>query len=316
MILDFDCKKIIGHSCYDTMIAAISRFYGISIECSFINDFGFIYPKDNREFVHLQDYPIWNKFYDDNNTKIIRNLCGLDITNTIAEHSKDIETIINNYIKKTCCPIGIEMDSFYIPWNKFHKMVHRQHFFFILGCTNENYICADNFFENERKILDKKILHRNIFSYFSIKYDSELIINYSINEIIELIKANLNKKKDSHIRYLRQFADEIIFIKSREYEIFKSDIELSTLIFSLANMEWSRKNFANSLQSIGLKYKSNIFNTIDKDLMGLIIKWNNAKSLTIKSFLFNDTVYIERVKKNLADIANIEEKIIEMILNL
>ena len=299
-------------NCYDSMIFSAGNILlpHCDLHYYFLDAFSIKYYKLGISKSTYDE--IINNFVENN---ILKDYYGLCITREIVEGRALIEKKIEDIVLKKSKPIGIQMDSFYIPWNSLQFQMHRTHCFIITEIIDDNYICIDTFLSEEKVCINKKILFDNIDSIFYFYYDEKLKKNNSLEDIILLLKGYIGTEHKEHIEKIEEFATDILNSKFDTIEHIDYDnIEQSSLIFSIANIEWRRKNFSNALELAKINFNTPLFDNIILLLNEICAMWGTAKSLMIKNIYAKN--YYKKAGQLVQAIASKENIVIEMLLSI
>ncbi len=299
-------------NCYDTMILSAGSILlpPCDLNYYFLKAFSIKYYKGGTS------EPTYDEIIkNDSDNSILRDYYGFCVTNekvgnkTLAE--KKIEDITLNKLK----PIGIIMDSFYIPWSNLQFQLHRMHCFLITDVINDKYICVDKFLSENKVCIDKKTLIDNVKFLFYFNYDKKIIIENDLNSLISFIKEYISVEQKEHIEKLKGFSNDILNMKfDTMQDISLDNIEESNLIFFIANVGWSRMNFLNALKLLKSNFNTSLFDNIIPIIDELYVMWGKVKSLMIKNVFTNS--YYQKASQLVQTIADKENKVMELILNI
>lgn len=251
----------------------------------------------------------------DSDNSILRDYYGFSVENekvydnTLAE--KKIEDITLNKLM----PIGIIMDSFYIPWSNLQFQLHIMHCFLVTDVLSDKYICVDKFLSENKVCIDKNTLLDNAKFLFYFNYDEKLKKYNDLDSLVLFMKDYINAEQKEHIEKLKGFANDLLSMKfDTMQDINLDNIEESNLIFFIANVGWSRENFSSALKIMKSNFDTPIFDIIIPILDELYIMWGKVKSLMIKNVFTNS--YYQKASQLVQTIAEKENKVMELILNI
>ena len=252
---------------------------------------------------------------DDLKAYILKNYYGLRLTKEIVKNRTLVEKKIENAVLYKLKPVGVQMDSFYIPWNKLQYQMHRTHCFLITEILNDHYICIDTFLSENKVCITKKTLIDNIDCLLFFDYDEKLKKDTNLNSLILLIKNYIRVERKKHIEKIEAFADNILScgfetIQNADYD----NIEQSSLIFCIAALEWSRNNFSKALTLAKKSFNTSLFDNIILIVDDIYVMWGTVKSLMMKNMIFNN--YYKKAGQLLQKIADKENEVMELLLNL
>jgi hypothetical protein len=251
----------------------------------------------------------------DGENNILEDYYGFCVKREIIENRTLVENKIENIVVYEKKPIGILMDSYYLPWNNLQFQMHRTHCFLITDILNDNYICIDTYLSENKVHIDKKTLIDNAGMLFYFSYDEKIKKENGLSDLILYLKSFISIEHKEHIEKIEEFANDILKSKFDTLEHIDYDnIEQSSLIFFIANVEWSRINFSIALKLAKNDFKTSIFDDIISTIDESYIMWGKVKSLMIKNIFIKN--YYEKASKLVRTIADKEKKAMEMLLNI
>lgn len=309
-------KKVETLNCYDNnIIADISRFFQRDYQISFLGEFDFTYRNIDKIY-NLLDY---NDIFTGDILYVpymLSKFVGISLEH-IETREKDnlimfIERI-SSYID-TQFPVGVGMDSYYLPWNPQYNILHRRHYFLIIGLDlQENILyCLDSYLSNKIQ----KIPISLIYSTF----DRLIFVNkiskeksYSISNIIEnMKKCLLNSGKKFSCDAIRCFSKDIMNTRFLvDQKATGHVLENSNFLFRLTDVANSRYNFLQGL--IYLKEKLSLDNLDDilENTYNVYKEWNTVKQILVKGYISGRvTESIKRASDLLKKIADNEENLL------
>jgi len=246
---------------------------------------------------------------------ILSDYYGFSVAYEKVENKTFVEKKIENITFNKLKPIGIIMDSFYIPWSNLQFQLHRMHCFLITDVLSEKYICMDKLLSENKVCIDKKILLDNAQFLFYFNYDKELIKYNDLNSLVAFIKSYISAEQKEHVEKLKEFANDILNMKfDTLQDINHENIEESSLIFFIANTGQSRENFLNALKLMKSDFNTSFFDNIIPLLEEIYIMWEKVKSLMIKNVFTNN--YYQKAYQLIQTITDKENKVMELILNI
>ena len=281
------------------------------LNCFFNNIIASIFEyweKDIR-FVFLDS--ISTKIYIENNeykidcfTKsfqyILNEICGIEFKNLYLSDEFEIENLILQMLKSNI-PVGVSVDSYFLPWTSQYLKKHRYHSVLVMGVDDENYYCVDGFSSLKIEKISKTILfdhHRNfyVFNKADEKYNTK-------EKICKIIKSILGSS--INVKMLKELIDDAL-----KNSIQVISIENSNCLFQITELGWSRSNFKKSLMMLSecsyLSIPQKIFDLIDE----VVEKWIIVKNLITKILLTNNkNISYDRIILYLKDIKNMEDQI-------
>jgi len=297
-------------NCYDAMIFSAGDILLPPCDLSyyFLDAFSIKYYK-GRTVKSMHE--IVKKDVENSTLKDYYGFCvKREIVENRALAEKKIEDIIYNKFK----PVGILMDSFYLPWNTLQYQMHRTHCFLIIEALNDNYICIDTFLSKNKECIDKKTLLNNVEMLFYFNYDEKLKKENDLNDLILFVKRYISAEYKEHIAKIEEFSKDLLGLKFDAMESINHDnIEQSSLIFFIANVEWSRNNFSNALKLAKKNFTTPLFDDIIPIIDEVYVMWGNVKNLMIKNIFMQN--YYKKASSLVQTIADRENRIMELLLN-
>ncbi len=299
-------------NCYDAMVFSAGSILLplCDLHYYFLDAFSTRYYKGgiskstHENIVNTEGYFIKNN--------ILKKYYGLYITKEIISNKDLVEKKIESSILQLK-PIGVQMDSFYLPWNNLYFKMHRTHCFLITEITNKSYVCLDTFLTNEKVYIDKQTLIDNIEWLFYFDIDLKSKKKSNLKDLVLFLQDYISMEQKEHIKRIEEFADDILKYCTMQY-INHENIEQSNFIYSIANVEWSRNNFSNALKLAKTDFNTLLFDNIIILMDQIYVLWGTVKSLIIKG-VFNSNYY-KKASQLVQTIAVKENEIIELILNI
>lgn len=242
-------KKVKTLNCYDNnIIADISRFFQRDYQISLLGEFDFTY-RNIDEINNLLDY---NDIFTGDILYVpymLSKFVGISLEHIETKEKDNLIMFIeriSSYID-TEFPVGVGMDSYYLPWNPQYNILHRIHYFLIIGLDlQENiFYCKESqkdgvYREYEiAKKLGKKIIPVGITGFTSkyifnlefknIKDDEtkklwvDLDKENDYSKLIDIILRIMNKKsEEKEIRLINTLRKKLNIFISFQYN---KDIE-------------------------------------------------------------------------------------------
>ena len=296
----------------------------------------------NREYLlnFLASFKFYYSFYTKKGTinysklsKNILNFTGEDLKMASWIRSKylgitmknvkynSIDQLVNVFNNEFCKsnPIGIGMDSYYLPWNKLYLDLHRIHFFLLTGYNPKMGLlyCIDGYLSKKVETLDILEIYNNAEKIIQI-INTEECKYLSKNNVIQIIFKVLFAKTDTaNRRSLKWFANDLALLKDNETCMkLIENVDKSNFIFNIGNIELARYNFASALKFIDDKYSMNIFYEVYNDIISIGKAWRNIKYILIQGGLLKKSNCFEEVSNVLYEIAGKEELILQELLGI
>ena len=128
-------QKVDNLNCYDNnIIADISRFFQRDYQISLLGEFDFTY-RNIDEINNLLDY---NYIFTGDILYVpymLSKFVGISLEHIETREKDNLIMVIeriSSYIDNEL-PVGVGMDSYYLPWNPQYNILHRRHYFLIIG---------------------------------------------------------------------------------------------------------------------------------------------------------------------------------------
>ena len=301
-------------NCYDAMIFSAWEIY--KPHCDFhyyyLDTFSFKYFKNEIPKLTYNETAIRCGPFIENS--LLKDYYGISITKEAAYNKGPVEQEIAGIVHRFE-PIGIQIDSFYLPWNNLQFKTHRTHCFLIVEILEDGYICVDKFLSNNNVYIDKKTLEENIECFFYFKYDEKAKKKNTLRDIVQFLKNYMCIEHKEHIEQIKEFAQDVLYLENDlDQPTDYSNIEQSKLIFSIANVEWSRYHFSNALKLASQELDTPLFDDITPRVDEIYVMWGKVKSLLIKNIFAN--IYCNKASQIIKTIADKENEVIELLLKL
>ncbi len=300
-------------NCFDAMILSAGNILlpHCNLDYYFLDAFSIKYYKVGLK---KSDYDESVKSFVESN--ILKDYYGLLVTREVIHNKNAVAQKIEDVVYHNLKPIGIQMDSFYLPWNSLQFQKHRTHCFLITEIENDGYVCVDAFLSDNKVRIDKKTLIDNTESFFYFNYDEKIKKDNDLQCITSFIKGYICVERKEHIEKIENFADDILNSRCEKIDTTNSkSIDQSNLIFSIANIEWRRNNFSSALKLAKKNFNTSLFDEIITKLDEIYVMWGTVKSILIKNAVVNNG-YNNKASQLVQKIANKEDEVMLLLLNL
>ncbi len=296
-------------NCFDNnIIAVISSYWGRDYKPYHLCDFNFELKRDDKKELRkiVTSYS--------NAMKMLRLCTSIRLNyHNLKGNSMKLYTLLCEELSQGR-PIGVMADSYNLPWNHYHGVIHETHFFLITGFEerSRNLIISDGYLSDK--------LENISFDYFS-EIERELITFSDTDdrrgkdmEIVHEFLSCFNEKaiddRENAIQSLllvfteELFAQQVSDMKSRK----------STSIVSKINdVVNSRKNFRDALNS----YKIPGITTGDLEKMNYICeRWEGAKNIILKSVIIERFSMLDKGLRIIAELINEECSMLSKFLKI
>jgi hypothetical protein len=306
------------YNCYDNnIITQISNYWKIDYRPYFLGGFKFHFDnlQEDLSKIKLNDIST-GSYYSE---KILYRFSGIKLT-----YSKDVIKDMREFIEllKTQLneekPVGIWIDSYYLPWSEYYLEIFRKHCFLIIGINEEENIlyCVDGYLSNkiETISINEVFEHHDNLIYFEKKeayikkIDPSIVIKYVLKSL-SYEKALSNQSSIMKFRELISNSE----ITSKYIEDI-DDVNKSELIFIISKIALARYHFADTLKHMNNICKTTIFNEVIQEAFEIHKEWEKVKNMMIKGIYTKSNRYFEKASKILYDLSIKEEGIIKKFL--
>lgn len=323
MLINIPIVKHLSFDCYqENIISPICHYWNRDIQPAFFKLFDFNYEVKKHIGKALFESECISPYsYSDteqgNNIDTLKLYSGINIFKDKNIELNQREKIIKSMLINEK-PVGIAIDSFYLPWNRYYNILGRNHYLMIVGINDsDEFMCYDSFLSSRIENIpkDRLLPYINEFVFFEeikslMKIDKSIIANMLNNK-------SLLEYKDKYTQMLC-FGDymENYNISMQELNKFK-DINLSPLFFMINCLGWCRYNYLQSLILISKKHGINIFDDLIQKLDLINKKWVKVKNLLIKGFVKNkDGNFLKSIGNEIKTIAVDEYSFVEEIYEI
>lgn len=321
ILLDVSPKRICGFNCFDNnIVMGVSNYLGRECLLSFLGEFDFTYTPLN-EVNDLLDY---NGLFTGEILHVpymLSKLVGISLScievNEKYRHSLLINKIlfcINNKL-----PVGIGMDAYYLPWNPQRGILHRMHYFLIVGVDycNDIFYCMDSYLSNEVIKVPISIVIEKCTKLYVVN-DVYKERKCDFNAVIEEISLCLsNSGKASSCDKIRMFSHDILdkkFPTDNKKKV--TDIGKSNFLFRLTDVANSRYAFLNGLHFLQEKISNIDLSTELEIALGLYKNWEKTKNIIIKGYLSGKIIpSLESAAALINKIASEEELVFNRLID-
>lgn len=322
ILLNINAKKVRYLNCYDNnIIADISRFYNCNYLISLLGEFDFTY----RFIDCVENLLDYNNIFTGDILYVpymLSELVGISLKH-IEVKKKDEYTSFIKYITQFLerkMPVGIGVDSYYLPWNQQYRKLHRRHYLLISGINfQENiFYCIDSYLSHDIEKIPISALYN--------KYDRLVLIdhieqnkNYSLNSVIEKLVLCLSKSgKSSNCNTIRNFAQDITNQRFLVDEKIKGTVlGNSNFLFRLTDIVNCRYNFLQALNYMKDKFELYNMDSILSETYNVFKDWGFVKNIIMKGYISGKvTDSLKRASEALLKIADSEEVLLRQLILL
>ena len=282
--------RIRNLNCYDNnIIADISRLFKRDYRLSLLGEFDFTYRNIDKteELLDYNDIYTGDILYV---PQMLSRFASISLEHIEVNNKESIFMFIEqvlSYIEYDF-PVGVGIDSYYLPWNPQFKNLHRRHYFLIIGFDlNEGvFYCLDSYLSKQiNKIPISLIYH---------EYDRLILVkgienekSYSINIIIKELESCLfNSGKLLNCDSIRGFAKDILSNRFLKDQRVSGDLlEKSNLLFRLTDVADSRYNFSQALYSLATTKRCDAFSKTTEKVLDVYEYWKLLKNIIVKGYI-------------------------------
>lgn len=209
-------------------------------------------------------------------------------------------------------PVGVKVDSFYLPWSDRRGIIHETHYILIIGLDerSDNYIITDGYLSDKLEYLPRT-------SFFEIEMG---LITFSDmyhvrNEETEIVREFFSCFREEDIKLREDAFHQLIGLFSTDFfeqQMHEIKSQRSSSIVSIINdVANSRRNFRNAL---GTNTIVEVPSVIIEKIDVLCEQWEKAKNLILKGLITNRVTVLQKGLEIIAEIEKTESSIISELV--
>lgn len=284
-----------NNNCLEDTLATLINHLGYNYGLLYVYKWNFIYyPRNNiiKSRIGSRIDSGW-----DANWLALKNMYGFTIKRYANLNNRDFFNLLNESFTIKRSPIILNIDSFNVPWSKAYRKFHMQHFYLIVGISENNVMCLDPFFDNEIKTIESNNIIENSYGLFWVSQAKEFHIHIEVKKIIDSLTSSYKKINPNGMNTetsIGKFAEDF----KKEFD-FERDYLLKGK--GLSPISIQMENIVNSRQSIIILVKQIHEYSKVEDLKEIISMfensykmWNNVE-VSIRNFdkleKANDYIY-------------------------
>lgn len=271
------------------------------------------YLKYNFEYLELDKELYLNNMIlsEYTNTLPALKYAGLKYINGHFEKKEIISKLMEYFENQEM--IGIEIDSFYLPWNPYYKKINRSHMILVYGIdkSKECVYVYDIYLAKEHQILSFENLIDGFIGYFYYieKPDLEVYtLEDVVNEIYKMVSSTDRRS------YLARYFNKV---QNIDFCIEKKDF-VDSYEFNLTNtyIWWSRWAFTEFFNMVSEQIQTKLVKEICSNLTENTTLWKNYRNNICKNVISRRNNKKDKLFNIGNDIMNIETQVIEQISEL
>lgn len=300
-LLDIKPVKHETYNCFfNNIIASVFQYWNKDVRLSFLDSFAISLYIENGE------YEI--NCSTENFNYVLQEICGININRFKMNSNAELENYIKNYINNFS-PIGISIDSYYLPWNINYLSQHRTHNILIIGYDSNNYYCVDGFSSMEVEKLSKVVIWNHYIALSSFDNNKDVTIDkHIVFKSLQCTASAYNNVIDI-LNYIQVDLSKDI---SMMIEPARSNV-----LYTITNIGWSRINFFDCLNMLKNSLNLDCLDDILIDINSCCENWIIIKNLVTKSLIYNDfqSCY-DKMQKYLPILDKEEKKVINALIHI
>lgn len=306
-------KRYDRYSCYvNNIIAPVSEYWSICYLPVFWAELNFINMNQHPRTFEDISIIVGSKYII---TDIWREYCGISLRTYRCKDLNEFKKIIFEELEKKI-PVGITLDSNYVPWNKYSQI--RPHCLLICNIDDKNnkFICCDGDFHVE-DICSINIdylfnQYHDIFLFDQIKIKKR-DLGESLKYFADIIQKT-NPRKSEDIKIVINCLENCW--NAGDTNVMLNDIASSDFLLDLTEICNSRHNFVKGIQYFYQEYGTELFLPSIAELNVIKDSWDSFKGLYIKAILSGEKKFIEKAINILLLIEEREKKATQNLLYL
>ena len=299
--------------CYDQNIVCYARSHNRRHEMLFAGSWGFEYREDcSKEKVgeRVKSRAIMNMNY-------LRRYHGIDVQRGESGEGQDFIEILEQATHQNK-PVMIFVGSYYFPWNDNYKKFETNlpHAFLALGVDRDKkcIYCFDNMYQQAcAELTFDDFLAGNNGKYWVFTcledYEEQVDVEEVVQYTLQKLRRGTNEFKDiEDIRRLAQAMKEEFNLKL-EVDNQHGGIWLEPIIFNLGGIMADRSDYASMMGYILEQREDSSLRLVKENMDKLALMWNQIKVMLLKGYYLEDSnVLVQRVRKRIEHVADIEEE--------
>lgn len=300
-------KKKEYYDCIDCTLSTMFESFGEDYRKIFIYCFGFKYIKKEKlinNIVATTLVPMHEIIYEYTNLQYnIEFIKPEDLEKHIVGRQKNFGIL------------GINLDAFYLPWNKYYKIMHRNHNILLDSYIKEDKILNvyDIYFKPDIQELDLELLKSGYkFSYYLTKKETGLKCDCiaEAGKLKEFLKETPEEREEK----LQFFIQDIQNSTYLDYN--PNTVDSSDFIFFFTDFIWCRikaLDYVGLLQEhSGHKNLERIAGTIQQSLP----LWKRLRNYLTKNLFLKENACKAKIMELASELISIEKSLVEQINNM
>jgi len=315
-VLELEPLKSGGGDCFDDVVVTLDNWFGRGYELMYADSLRFVFQQgDDSQTIGSR---MITRF--DNHLDLLQMYHGY----RIEVHSKITAEqglrIIREQLAQNC-PIGLNIDSFYSPWDiKYQNSHYYTHVMIVVGVDSptNDLLIVDPFFEMKNLRLPYDHYEAGVIACMTIEpgevaYDSK-------DKLLAHLRQRLVEQQETTPSGMRAMAEALRSICFEDemagYALFAE----CPLFAKFSMLMHGRYNFAKTLDHLAAKYEMPQLADLAEDFKGLAAKWSTLRGLIMKmSYIPNaaaDPKLVNNLTTRLLTNIELETAIVDRLLPL
>ena len=297
-------KKKEYYDCIDCTLSMMFESYGEDYRKMFIYGFGFHYLKRENilnNIVAATLVPVQD---------IIYNYTDLQYNIEFIKQENLEEYIMGR--QKMSGILGIDLDAFYLPWNKYYKVMHRDHniLFDSYDEVNKTLDVYDVYLKPEMLKLDLELLRSSYkFSYYLTKKETKF--QYDDKVKLEQLKDFLKETPEEREEKIQFFIQDIQNMVYFDYET--KLVDASDFIFFFTDFIWCRVKALDYIRLLQEHSEHKNLDLIAEALQKSLPLWKKLRNMIAKNLILKENMCKKRIDKLAPGLIQTEKSLVAFI---
>lgn len=297
---------------YDCVAYVTERFfkqYDRDILPLYLGGFGFIYKK-SKEGTLLEDTIISAKQISD---ETMLFFSGLSKCSVVFDKNNFLNELID-YLSSNLI-LGVFLDSYYCPWNKYYMRIHRKHCVAVIGYDLNNRVLEiyDGYLSNQIEHLEIELFKMGYIESF--KYSEHgAPKRLSAKDALKMIYDFSCNTFDRRAQNILEFHGNIV---SFDYKKCHCDynFEFSNLCLSLSYLIWNRIGLKECLTHSIVQDESCHLYVLKELLEFNVMLWENYRCCFMKSLFSRSNRYEKKLNATINSIIDNELALLNYLVD-
>ena len=300
-------KKKEYYDCIDCSLSNMFEQFGEDYRKVFINSFGFEYLRKDEflnSIIATSFVPVHEIIHDYTNLEYnIEFIESKDLENYLIERVRD-----NKFL-------GVNIDAFYLPWNKYYNALHREHNILAESYREEQGMLNvyDVYLIPGLQELDIESLKKGYsFSFYLTR--KEVLSEQMCKALTEQLKTFMNETEEERENAIALFLQDIENLEYYDYDT--NLIDSTDFVFSFAGFIWSRIKALDYVNLLREQSHYSNLTLIEETLQQNVALWRKLKNYVVKNIIIKRNVCARQILELKPELIHTEKKLVGYINNM